>query len=126
MEYNVAWLTLLSINIPIMAKETHIDSPQLVSGYIQKLESNVGKLVEAIRKSLLVLIRKLGNISNGMRQAFFYKGEIKPFNPKEYKREIIVMNLFRKEFVLLVFPSGRKLIIHPAYLKVIMQTEEDC
>ena len=32
---------------------------------------------------------------------------MKPFDPKEYKREIIVMNLF-KERIMLVFPSGSK------------------
>jgi len=32
---------------------------------------------------------------------------MKPFDPKEYKREIIVMNLF-KERIMLVFPSGAK------------------
>jgi len=32
---------------------------------------------------------------------------MKPFDPKEYKREVIVMNLF-KERIMLVFPSGVK------------------
>jgi hypothetical protein len=36
---------------------------------------------------------------------FFYMGEMKPFNPREYKRDIIVMNM-RKGVALLVFPTG--------------------
>jgi hypothetical protein len=32
---------------------------------------------------------------------------MKPFDPKEYKREIIVMNLFKGR-IMLVFPSGAK------------------
>ena len=32
---------------------------------------------------------------------------MKPFDPKEYKREIAVMNLF-KERIMLVFPGGAK------------------
>lgn len=32
---------------------------------------------------------------------------MKPFDPKEYKREIAVFNLF-KERIMLVFPSGAK------------------
>ncbi|WP_462222525.1 DUF1801 domain-containing protein, partial [Ferruginibacter sp.] len=39
--------------------------------------------------------------------SFYYTGEMKPFDPKEYKREIVVFNLF-KEKIMLVFPSGAK------------------
>jgi hypothetical protein len=38
----------------------------------------------------------------------FYGGEMAPFNPKEYKRYIVVFNLFRKDCIRLVFPSGDK------------------
>jgi hypothetical protein len=31
-----------------------------------------------------------------------------PYNPKEYKRELIVMNFHKKDHLLLVFPSGAK------------------
>ena len=37
---------------------------------------------------------------------FFYAGEMGPFNPKEYKRYIVVFNLYKKDFIRLVFPSG--------------------
>ena len=40
--------------------------------------------------------------------SFYYKGEMKPFDPKEYKREIAVFNLFKKR-IMLVFPSGAKI-----------------
>ena len=38
---------------------------------------------------------------------FYYIGDMKPFNPKEYKREIAVFNLFKGR-IMLVFPSGAK------------------
>jgi hypothetical protein len=37
---------------------------------------------------------------------FFYTGEMRPFNPKEYKRYLILFNLFQKSCLRLVFPSG--------------------
>ena len=40
--------------------------------------------------------------------AFYYTGEMKSFDPKEYKRDIVVYNLHKKEYVLLVFPTGAK------------------
>ena len=33
---------------------------------------------------------------------------MKPFDPKEYKREIVVFNLFKNR-IMLVFPSGEKI-----------------
>jgi hypothetical protein len=36
------------------------------------------------------------------------------------------MNLFRKEFVMLVFPSGAKIDDVQKYWRVIMQMEGDC
>ena len=40
--------------------------------------------------------------------AFFYSGEMKEFNAKEYKRDLLVVNLHRGKF-LLVFPTGAKI-----------------
>lgn len=34
---------------------------------------------------------------------------MKPFDPKEYKRELIVFNLYKRDYALLVLPSGAKL-----------------
>ncbi|MGX5820262.1 DUF1801 domain-containing protein [Chitinophaga lutea] len=41
--------------------------------------------------------------------AFHYTGDMKPFNPKEYKRDIVVFNLRQKDHLLLVFPTGARL-----------------
>jgi hypothetical protein len=38
----------------------------------------------------------------------FFAGTMKPSDPKEYKRYLIVFNLFRKDCIRLVFPSGAK------------------
>jgi hypothetical protein len=40
--------------------------------------------------------------------AFFYVGEMKEFDAKEYKRDLLVVNLHRGKF-LLVFPTGSKI-----------------
>jgi len=92
-----------------MAKETHINSPEFVTDYIQKLEPNVANLVEAVRKLIISTDKQIGEHIKWNSPSFFYSGEMKSFNPKEYKRDIIVMNLYKKEFVMLVFPSGVKI-----------------
>ncbi len=40
--------------------------------------------------------------------AFSYSGEMKEFDAKEYKRDLLVVNLHRGKF-LLVFPTGTKI-----------------
>ena len=92
-----------------MAKETHINSPELVTAYIKKLEPNTATLVEAIRKHIISTDKQIGEHIKWNSPSFFFSGEMKPFDPKEYKRDIIVINLFKKEFVMLVFPSGAKI-----------------
>lgn len=40
--------------------------------------------------------------------AFYYTGEMAPFDPKEYKRDIVVYNVHKKDEILLIFPTGAK------------------
>lgn len=86
-----------------MAKDIH--DPQSVTEYIRKLNPEFGKVVEATRQVILQADKHIGEQIKWNSPSFFYTGEMKPFNPKEYKRDIAVMNL-RKGFVLLVFPTG--------------------
>jgi len=48
--------------------------------------------------------------------SFYYSGEMKPFDPKEYKREIIVLNLLKNR-IMLVWPSGAKLEMNTCLLE---------
>jgi hypothetical protein len=91
-----------------MAKATHIHSPEAVTAYIQNLEPAFAEVIEAIRQIVLSTDPEIGEHIKWNAPSFFYSGEMQAFNPKEYKREIIVMN-FHKGRILLVFPSGAKI-----------------
>lgn len=39
---------------------------------------------------------------------FFYTGGMKPFNPKEYKKYMVMFNLFKKDCSRVVFPGTVK------------------
>lgn len=62
--------------------------------------------VNALRKIIISTDKEIGEQIKWNSPAFFYTGEMKSFDPKEYKRDILVMNLHKKEFVLLIFPTG--------------------
>lgn len=88
-----------------MAKSKDIHDPESVTAFIQQLEPSHGKLIEAIRQLILGRGKEVGEQIKWNSPAFFYKGGMKPFDPKEYKRDIVVINI-RKGIALLVFPTG--------------------
>ena len=78
-----------------------------VTAHIKKLEPSLGKIIETIRQIILSTDKEIGERIKWNNPSFYFTGEMKPFDPKEYKREIIVMNLFKGR-IMLVFPSGAK------------------
>ena len=87
-------------------KEKLSDTEQ-VTAHIQKLEPAFAKTVEEIRKIILKTDKEIGEQIKWNNPSFYYTGEMKPFDPKEYKRDLIVMNL-HKGRIMLVLPSGAK------------------
>jgi len=73
-----------------------------------KLDYPLKDVVQALRELILSTDAEIGEEVKWNAPTFFYSGEMHPFNPKEYKRYLIVFNLFRKDCVRLVFPSGAK------------------
>lgn len=82
------------------------DSEQ-VSEHIKKLDPAIRDTVQTLRKIILSTDKEIGERIKWNNPSFYYTGEMKPFDPKEYKREIIVFNLFKNR-IMLVFPSGAK------------------
>lgn len=83
------------------------DSDQ-VTAHIKKLSPETGAVVEHIRQIILDVDSEIGERIKWNNPSFYYTGKMKPFDPKEYKREIAVFNLF-KDRIMLVFPSGAKI-----------------
>jgi hypothetical protein len=90
-----------------MAKGIKLSDKEQVTQHIKKLDPAFGKIIETIRKIILSTDASVGERIKWNNPSFYYTGEMKPFDPKEYKREIVVFNLF-KEKIMLVFPSGAK------------------
>lgn len=84
------------------------DSPG-VDAYMQKLDHPLKDVLEALRNVILSANNKIGEHIKWNAPSFLYTGEMKPFDPKEYKRYVIVSNVYQKDFIRLVFPSGAKI-----------------
>ena len=82
--------------------------PEKVDAYMQGLSHPLGSVVEALREIILSTAREIGEEIKWNAPAFFYSGEMKPFNLKEYKRYTVVFNLSGKNCIRLIFLSGTR------------------
>lgn len=103
--YYIRATLLLITTAETMAKSKDIHDPQAVAALISKLEPAQASLIESIRQLVLSADKEIGEQIKWNSPSFFYTGDMKPFNPKEYKRDIVVINM-RKGQALLVFPTG--------------------
>ncbi|MES2589541.1 MAG: DUF1801 domain-containing protein [Bacteroidota bacterium] len=78
-----------------------------VNVHISKLDAEIAPTISYLRKVILETDIEIAEQIKWNNPCFYFAGEIKAYNPKEYKREIIVFNT-HKNRILLVFPSGAK------------------
>ena len=84
-----------------------LSEQEQVTEHIQKLEPALAQVVETLRRIILSTDPEIGERIKWNNPSFYYTGEMIEFDPKEYKRDLIVMNL-HKGRIMLVFPSGAK------------------
>jgi len=89
--------------------ETKPSEPDKVDAYMNKLKHPLADVVGALRKAILSTDSEIGEEIKWNAPAFFYAGEMKPSDPKKYRRYIVVLNLHQKDCIRLVFPSGAKI-----------------
>lgn len=77
-----------------------------VEDYIDQVKHPLKDVMQALRKIILSTDKIIGEQIKWNSPAFFYSGEMKAFDPKEYKRDILVFNLHKQDRILLIFPSG--------------------
>ena len=63
-------------------------------------------VVQALREAILEISTEIGEQVKWNSPSFYYTSEMAPFDAKEYKRDIIVLHLRKKDRVLLIFPTG--------------------
>lgn len=90
-----------------MAKSTLTDMEK-VAAHIQQLDPVVAATVGTLRAIILAADKTIAEQIKWNSPSFYYSGPMKDFDPKEYKRDIIVMNLHKGK-ILLVFPTGARI-----------------
>lgn len=82
-------------------------SPQ-VTAHIDKIEIQHRETIGWLRSIFLDADSEIAEHIKWNSPAFYYNGQMKAFDPKEYKRDLAVINLHRGK-ILLVFPTGNKI-----------------
>lgn len=91
----------------VMASKISTDTEK-VADIIGKHEPAVAEIIRFLRDVILETDPEISEQVKWNSPAFYYTGDMKPFDPKEYKRDIVVMNLHRGR-ILLVFPTGARI-----------------
>jgi hypothetical protein len=91
-----------------MAK-TKLSNSEQVAIYMQNLQHPMLEVIEELRKIIKESHPEMEEIIAWNVPTYNYAGDMKPFNPKEYKRYIVGFNLFKKDCIRLIFLTGSKL-----------------
>ncbi|MBK0380614.1 DUF1801 domain-containing protein [Mucilaginibacter segetis] len=87
--------------------KTKLTNQGQVGQHIEKLDATIQDAVQLLRQIILNSDDKIGEHIKWNNPAFYYTGEMEEFDAKQYKRDIVVMNL-HKNRLMLVFPTGVK------------------
>jgi len=82
-----------------------ISDSEQVTQHIKVLPENIQTAIEYLRKVILSIDKEIAEHIKWNSPAFYFSGKMKDFNPKEYKRDLLVMNL-RKDKIMCVMPTG--------------------
>ncbi|WP_300662007.1 DUF1801 domain-containing protein [Fluviicola sp.] len=79
-----------------------------VDEHISKLNPEEQEIINRLRNLVLNSDSEIREHIKWNSPAFYYGGEMKAFDAKEYKRDLLVLNSHRGK-ILLVFPTGAKI-----------------
>ena len=80
----------------------------IVKEHVNAIDIGFRETVEFLRAVFLKADPQIAEHIKWNSPSFYYNGEMKSFNAKEYKRDLAVINLHRGK-ILIVFPTGSKI-----------------
>jgi hypothetical protein len=87
---------------------TKSSDPIPVDAYCAKLKHPLVKVVAALRGVILKADTTIGEEIKWNAPAFFYSGPLPPSDPKKYARYLVVLNLYKRDCIRLVFWGAGK------------------
>jgi hypothetical protein len=82
--------------------------PDAVEAYLARFQHPRKDVLEALRQVILAADPTIGEEIKWNAPTFFYTGALPPSDPKQYKRVLVVSNVFKQDAIRLVFWGGGK------------------
>ena len=83
-----------------------VSEPDNVDAYLDKLQHRLKPVAEYLRKVILRANKFVGEGIYWNAPTFYYTGEMKEFEAKEYKRYIVGFNFYKDDTLRLIFLRG--------------------
>ena len=80
----------------------------IITEFIESIDVEFKPTIELLRAIFLNSDLEIAEHIKWNSLSFYYSGEMKEFDAKEYKRDLAVINLHRRK-ILIVFPTGNKI-----------------
>jgi hypothetical protein len=87
-------------------KTTKPSDPAAVDAFLTKLKHPQSALAAKLRAAILAADPRIGEEIKWNAPAFFFTGPMRPFDPKEYRRHLVIFNFYRSDCIRLVFWHG--------------------
>ncbi|MCU0434961.1 MAG: DUF1801 domain-containing protein [Bacteroidia bacterium] len=88
-----------------MAKQKYVS----VNDYLAQSTHPLNEVAQALREVIAHASPLVGEHIKWNSPAYYFKGEMPPGDAREYKRDLVVFNFNRKEYLLLIFPNGAEI-----------------
>ena len=94
-----------------MAKKSNdtISTKDVVNEYYAKLNHPLKDVLVVLQQILLATHSDIQEHIKWNSPCFSFNGEMESFDPKDYKRDLLVVHLRKSEYLLLIFPNGKLL-----------------
>jgi hypothetical protein len=92
-----------------MAKKSSDTSStkKVVNEYYAKLNHPLKDVLVVLQQILLATHSDIQEQIKWNSPCFSFNGEMESFDPKDYKRDLLVVHLRKSEYLLLIFPNGK-------------------
>jgi hypothetical protein len=87
-------------------KTTKPSDPAAVDAFLTRLKHPQSALAAKLRAAILAADPRIGEEIKWNAPAFFFTGPMRPFDPKEYRRHLVIFNFYRSDCIRLVFWHG--------------------
>jgi len=88
-----------------MVKAKLSDNEQ-VTQFIKTSSHSLSDVMQTLREIILSSSAEISEHIKWNAPAFYCNGQIADFDAKEYKRDIVVYNIRKNDYILLIFPTG--------------------